>query len=109
MRVLNWMRIALFVCFVVILALILFGRHLETKTLPGCDASRATDAVTELLRERGMQRRGFHSIRTVSESEAEIRCEAVFEQRNGAALDIAYRFFWNGDDQRAEVRWRERR
>lgn len=64
--------------------------------LPACDSSRAKDTLAGVLKGVEAEPLPFEPIKTISTSDKEVVCNALLPLKDGASLDIDYRFFWQG-------------
>lgn len=74
--------------------------------LPGCDSSRTTDTMRDILRERSIVAISFEDVRTVSEAKDEFKCQARFDTTNSQHYSTDYRVFWEGWSVKVSMSWR---
>lgn len=74
--------------------------------LPGCDSSRTTDTMRDILRERSIVTISFEDVRTLSEGKDEFKCQARFDATNSQHYSTDYRVFWEGWTVKVSMTWR---
>jgi hypothetical protein len=82
---------------VLAVAAVLIYRGLQDRlVLPECDSSRAKDTLASVLKGLESEPLRFEPIKTISSSNKEVVCKALVPLKDGASLNIDYRFFWQG-------------
>ena len=65
--------------------------------LPECDSGRAKDALAEVFKQLKIEPLRYEPIKTVSSGKNEVICNALLPLADGAAVNVDYSFFWQGD------------
>jgi hypothetical protein len=76
---------------------VLIYRGLQERfVLPECDSSRAKQTLAGVLSELKVEPLGDEPIKSISSSKDQVVCNVVLPLADGGALNIDYRFFWQG-------------
>jgi hypothetical protein len=65
--------------------------------LPECDSDRAKHSLADVLTGMGLAPARFEPVKTVSNSEGRIVCNAVLPLSDGGNVAIDYTFYWEGN------------
>jgi hypothetical protein len=72
------------------------GIH-DRVVLPDCDSDRAKKSIAEVLQQLKLEPTTYAPIKTVSSTKDEVACSAVMPLPGGGYVNVAYRFYWQGD------------
>lgn len=70
--------------------------------LPACDSRRAKDTLSDVFKDKQLKPTTYDEIKTLSSSKDLVECEAKLPTAD-ATLDVKYKFFIQGDQQRYEA------
>jgi len=65
--------------------------------LPECDSGRAKDTLAEVFKQLKIEPLRYEPIKTISSGKSEVVCNALLPLADGAAVNVDYSFFWQGD------------
>lgn len=102
----KWLRYLMYV-FIAITALAtlagVVSKISDIGTVPGCDAQRTRDTLSDLNKQNQFHATKYNSIKTVSTSEAENTCTANLALSGGGSVEYDYRIFKEGSDIKVAI------
>jgi hypothetical protein len=102
----RWLRRLLYVFMAIIVLAVGAGaidKLVNINTLPGCDAQRTRDTLSDLNKANNVNASAYNSIKQVSKAETEIRCTASLALRAGGTLEYDYRIYREGGGIKVEI------
>ncbi|MBV9704672.1 MAG: hypothetical protein JO163_18235 [Methylobacteriaceae bacterium] len=73
-----------------------FGGIWESNHLPGCDSQRARDTLSDIFKEKKLSPTGYNQVKTVSEANDKVVCQADLAMPDKGTIHVEYEFFWEG-------------
>ena len=102
-RWLRWLLYGFIVIVVLAVGAGVIDKIANINTLPGCDAQRTRDTLSDLNKANQVNASSYNSIKQTSASDTEIRCTANLALRAGGTREYDYRIYRDGAAIKVEI------
>ena len=99
----RWLMMTFLVITVLATGAGLISKLANVDTLPGCDAQRTRDTLSDLNKANKVNASSYNFIKQVSAADTEIRCTANLALRAGGTLEYDYRIYRDGSNIKVEI------
>lgn len=95
-----WIWLGSVAVLVVVAVLVGVEKITERGSLPRCDSQRARDTLSNVFKQHQVSPSRYDERRTVSSTDAEVTCVARLTMPDSSRIEVDYRFYREGNEQK---------
>ena len=92
----RWMSVLAGALIAIAAGVKFFGSIWDSNHLPGCDSQDARDTLSDIFKEKKLSPTGYNQVKTVSEANDKVVCQADLAMPDKGTIHVGYEFFWEG-------------